>query len=108
MKTNKHFSFDKKTFLTLEPLQDSAICAGIRVYSFDSKDAKKNTYYHDANIRIQDCSRNINIEFELDEDNDLNQRLEKLDTMIDILNQFRSALIESDSALKQLRENQSQ
>lgn len=52
----------------------------------------------EANLRITDCYKIINLEFFTGSSKGLDKRIEKLDTMIESLHRFRDALCSGDNA----------
>lgn len=56
---------------------------------------KRRTNNKDAELRLQDCYKVITIEFGYDGKEQYQERLAKLDVLIEELNEFRSALADS-------------
>lgn len=61
----------------------------------DDASTQETFYTIDATLRITDCSRSIYLFFYADKEEDLNGRIEKIDTIITSLQRFKDSIAES-------------
>jgi hypothetical protein len=86
MKTEKKFEI--RRFLNRKGYHSSAfIYAYLHKCFYKSK--KKTKYYFDAELKITDCDRQINISIDLDTKNEIKNTLYKLNNMISTISLFK-------------------
>jgi len=83
--SDKVYKAGNKIFLSQKYGEYGAICWEVRASRYDDKDN-----YMTANIRLQDCYRNINLDFWVgDSEERFESRMDKLNTLIDELTDMR-------------------
>lgn len=86
--------FSKKEFLNLPGQEEMAsILAQVKLQDYWGDE--ENEYRHiDYTLIISDCNKQIRLDFDHDDEYDQENSLFKLDTLINTLSEFRSALVD--------------
>lgn len=97
MPTKTIYQQDSKKFLSDKHDEHSAVCWNANAtYFVNDKIECSGEASVESTLRLQDCTRSINIEFDAfrpeDIENNLDTRLKKIDNLIYELNDFREAL----------------
>lgn len=79
-------SFDESGMLSW------SVTVAVSQYSF--------RYPIEAQLRIQDCSKHITLDFDCRNTKDVDKRIDKLDRMLSALQDMRSSLVDAKEALK--------
>lgn len=96
--SDKVYKAGNKIFLSQKDGEYGAICWEVRASRYDEKDK----YMTAANIRLQDCYENINLDFWVgDSEERFESRMDKLNTLIDELTDMRWHMVNAFAAMEE-------
>lgn len=91
--------YGSKRFLSEEDVHSTgSIC----VYSYLEEGYEGHTY-HDAEIVLKDCSRTISLEMSFKNENEFQERVKKVDILVEELLKFKEALSEHWKMLQKVK-----
>lgn len=100
--SEKVYKAGNKTFLSEKNGEYGAICWEVRASRYDEKDK----YMTAANIRLQDCYENINLDFWIGDSEDrFESRMDKLNTLIRELTKMRKHMINAFQTMEEANKN---
>lgn len=95
---SKITKYGSKRFLSEEDVYSTgSIC----VYSC-LEDGYEGDIYHDAAIILKDCNKSISIDMRFKNENEFQERVKKIDILVDELLKFKEVLSEHWNALRKL------
>lgn len=108
MKNEKLFHGFEKTFLSQEPEEASAVTyhVTVRGNTEDEPFTKNGEPSFDCELRVQDCNRAVQLEFNVyvdDSDEMFTSRMNKIDTFINVLIRFRGDYAKARDIYKQAK-----
>lgn len=101
MSTKKHYSNSNKRFLSDRSGEYGTIAWEINATEYYSGEYVPDKVDTDASLRLTDCYQIINLDFCSRKPQTQDERIEKVDNMINSLQEFRKALIECNEVCQE-------